>query len=49
MTENSRDIQIGGESKIASIVGGEAKIDTANIEQNNYSSAQRKTLQEAAK
>ncbi|MGB3513478.1 MAG: hypothetical protein WBA93_30555 [Microcoleaceae cyanobacterium] len=49
MTENSRDIQIGGESQIASIIGGEGKIDTANIKQNNYSPEQRKTLQEAAK
>ncbi|NEQ76874.1 MAG: hypothetical protein F6K23_29930 [Okeania sp. SIO2C9] len=48
MTENNRDIQIGGGSKIASIVGGEGKIDTANIEQNNYSPEQRQTLQEAA-
>ncbi|MDJ0519949.1 MAG: hypothetical protein QNJ74_28040 [Trichodesmium sp. MO_231.B1] len=49
MTENSRDIQISGDSKIASIVGGEGKIDTANIKQNNYSPEQRQTLQEAAK
>lgn len=49
MTENNRDIQISGDSKIASIVGGEGKIYTANINQNNYSSEQRQTLQEAAK
>ncbi|NET28968.1 hypothetical protein [Okeania sp. SIO1I7] len=50
MTENNRDIQISGDSKIASIVGGEGKIYTANINQNNYlTTEQRQTLQEAAK
>ncbi|NES71907.1 MAG: hypothetical protein F6K24_45250, partial [Okeania sp. SIO2D1] len=49
MTKNSRDIQISGDSKIASIVGGEATIYTANIEQNNSSPGQRQTLEEAAK
>ncbi|NEP88948.1 MAG: hypothetical protein F6K18_20105 [Okeania sp. SIO2C2] len=44
MTENNRDIQISGDSKIASIVGGEATIYTANIEQNNYSPEQRQTV-----
>ncbi len=50
MTEKSRDIKIGGGSYINSIVGGEGKIETSNIQQNNYLTVEQKqTLAEAAK
>ena len=50
MTEKSNDIKIGGESYINSIVGGEGKIETSNINQNNYlTTEQKQTLAEAAK
>ncbi|MDY7006980.1 MAG: hypothetical protein SWX82_24395 [Cyanobacteriota bacterium] len=50
MTEKSNDIKIGRESYINSIVGGEGKIETSNINQNNnLTTEQKQTLAEAAK
>ena len=50
MTEKSNEIKIAGGSYINSIVGGEGKIETSNINQNNYLTAEQKqTLAEAAK
>lgn len=49
MTEKSNDIKIGRENYINSIVGGEGKIETSNINQNNYlTPEQKQTLAEAA-
>ncbi|NET45467.1 hypothetical protein [Okeania sp. SIO2B3] len=50
MTEKSNDIKIAGGSYINSVVGGEGKIETSNINQNNYlTTEQKQTLAEAAK